>query len=288
MSSAGTLGCLLPPSLPLLIYGIIAQQDVAKLFIAGIVPGVLLATLFMVAVLWTVTRDRTKGPAGQAVSWRDRRRRLGKIWGVLLLFGVVVGGLYSGIFTATEAGGVGAMGAVLFTLARRRLTWNLLSGAMIEAGSMTATIFAVAFGGMVFANFITMSGLTAYLVATITALHMPVLGVILFIILIYVVLGSLMEALSIMLLTVPVFAAVLAPLGVNMTWFGIFVVMMIEIGMIHPPMGMNVFVVKAMVPDLSVATIFRGTIPFLAANLLALALLVSFPALATWLPNLAH
>ncbi len=288
VSSAGSLGCLLPPSLPLLIYGIIAQQDVAKLFIAGIVPGLLLATLFMVAVYATVAHDAAKGPPGAPLPWNERLGRLSKVWGVLILFGLVVGGLYSGIFTASEAGGVGAMGAVLFTLSRRRLTIDLFRASAIEAGGMTAMIFAVAFGGMVFANFITMSGLTAALVSEIQALHLPILGVIGFIIVVYIILGSLMEALSMMLLTVPVFAAVLAPLGVNMIWFGIFVVMMIEIGMIHPPMGMNVFVVKAMAPDLSVGTIFRGTLPFLVANILALILLVLFPVLATWLPHLAR
>ncbi|MBV1708212.1 MAG: TRAP transporter large permease subunit [Hyphomicrobiales bacterium] len=288
VSSAGSLGCLLPPSLPLLIYGIIAQQDVAKLFIAGIIPGLMLAGLFMLAVYATVARDANKGPSGSPVPLGEKLRRLNKVWGVLVLFGIVVGGLYSGIFTASEAGGVGAMGAVLFTLSRRRLTLELFRVSVIEAGGMTAMIFAVAFGGMVFANFITMSGLTAALVSIITALHLPILGVIGSIVIVYIILGSLMEALSMMLLTVPVFAAVLAPLGVNMVWFGIFVVMMIEIGMIHPPMGMNVFVVKAMAPDVSVGTIFRGTLPFLAANILALALLVMFPALATWLPHMAH
>jgi TRAP-type C4-dicarboxylate transport system permease large subunit len=204
------------------------------------------------------------------------------------LFIVVVGGLYGGVFTASEAGAVGATGALGFAAARGKLTRIVLFDSMIEAGKTTAMIFAVAFGGMVFANFVTMSGLTSHLVSLIGDLHLPVGGVILVIVAIYIVLGSLMEAISMMLLTVPVFSAVLAPLGVNMIWFGIFVAMMIEIGMIHPPVGMNVFMVKTMMPELSIRTIFRGTIPFLVANLLALGVIVAFPDVATWLPGMSR
>jgi tripartite ATP-independent transporter DctM subunit len=288
VSSAGTLGALVPPSVPLLIFGVITQQDIGKLFIAGILPGVLLGILFMAAVWWTVFRDPSKGPAGPSMPWSERARRVSKVWGVVLLFIVVVGGLYGGVFTASEAGAVGATGALGFAAARGKLTRIVLFDSMIEAGKTTAMIFAVAFGGMVFANFVTMSGLTSHLVSLIGDLHLPVGGVILVIVAIYIVLGSLMEAISMMLLTVPVFSAVLAPLGVNMIWFGIFVAMMIEIGMIHPPVGMNVFMVKTMMPELSIRTIFRGTIPFLVANLLALGVIVAFPDVATWLPGMSR
>lgn len=282
VSSAGTLGALMPPSVPLLIYGIVAQQDIAKLFIAGILPGILLGSLFMLAIRWTVLRRPGVAPAGPALPWRERVSKVSKVWGIALLFVLVMGGLYSGIFTATEAGAVGAVGALVFTLLRRRLTWRVLRESLVEAGRTTAMIFAVAFGGMVYANFVTMSGMTSNLITLIAQLHLPVIGVIIFIMAVYVVLGSTMEAISMMLLTVPVFAAVLAPLGVNLIWFGVFVAMMIEIGMIHPPMGMNVFMVKTMMPDLSLRAIFAGTFPFLVANFLALAILVAFPAIATW------
>lgn len=288
VSSAGTLGALVPPSIPLLIYGIITQQDIAKLFVAGILPGILLGTLFMAAIWWTVRRNPGLGPAGPALLWVDRRRRMAKVWPIVLLFALVMGGLYSGIFTANEAGGIGAAGALLFTALRRKLSWSVLIESLVEAGRTTALIFAVAFGGMVFANFVTMSGLTGGLVSLISGLHLPVTGIILVIMAVYVVLGSMMESISMMLLTVPVFAAVLAPLGVSMLWFGIFVAMMIEIGMIHPPIGMNVFMVQTMMPELSVRTIFAGTIPFLVANFAALALIIAFPAIATWLPAFAR
>lgn len=288
VSSAGTLGALVPPSVPLLIYGIVTQQDIAKLFVAGILPAILLGTLFMLSIWWTVSRNPSLGPAGPQLGWAERLRRISKVWPIVLLFLIVMGGLYSGIFTANEAGGVGAAGATLFTAVRGKLRWSILVDSLCEAGRTTAMIFAVAFGGMVFANFVTMSGLTGGLVALVGGLHLPVTGLIVVIMLVYVVLGSMMEAISMMLLTVPVFAAVLGPLGVSMLWFGVFVAMMIEIGMIHPPIGMNVFMVKTMMPELSTRTIFAGTIPFLVANFVALGMIIAFPMLATWLPAFAR
>ncbi len=286
VSSGGTLGALIPPSFPLLIYGVLTDQDIGKLFIAGIGPGLLLGALFLLAIWWTVRRDPAKGPRGVRVDWPTRFAKLGKIWGVLALFTLVVGGLYGGIFTATEASSIGATGALVFAASRRKLSWPLVLESLVEAGKTTAMIFAIAFGGMVFSNFITLSGLTATLVAWIHALHLPLLGVIAVITCIYIVLGSLMEALAMMLLTIPVFAAVVQPLGANMIWFGIYVAMMMEIGMIHPPVGMNVFMVKTMLPDLSIRTIFRGTIPFLVANVVALVVVILVPGIALGLVTL--
>ena len=286
VSSAGTLGALVPPSVPLLIYGIITQQDIGHLFIAGIVPGLLLGLLFLAAIAWTVFRHPERGPAGERSDWPTRLRCLSKVWGVLALFTLVVGGLYSGIFTANEAGGIGATGALAFAALRRRLSWRAVYESLLEAARTTGMIFTIIFGGKVFANLVTMSGLTASLVDWIQSLQLPATGVIGVIVLIYVVLGSLMEGLSMMLLTVPVFAAIVQPLGVDMIWFGIFIAMMIEIGMIHPPVGMNMFMVKTVMPELSLSTIFVGTVPFLVANLFALALLIAAPGMALLLGQL--
>lgn len=286
VSSGGTLGALIPPSFPLLIYGVLTDQDIGKLFIAGIGPGLLLGTLFLLSIWWTVRRDPSKGPPGDRASWSTRFRKAGKIWGVLVLFLLVVGGLYSGIFTATEASSIGATGALVFAGIRRKLTFATLLESLVEAGKTTAMIFSIAFGGMVFANFITLSGLTGTLVDWIQSMHLPLLGVIVVITGIYIVLGSLMEALAMMLLTIPVFAAIVQPLGANMIWFGIYVAMMMEIGMIHPPVGMNIFMVRTMLPELSISTIFRGTIPFLAANVIALVLVILVPGIALGLVGL--
>jgi C4-dicarboxylate transporter DctM subunit len=286
VSSAGTLGALVPPSVPLLIYGIITQQDIGKLFIAGIVPGILLGLMFMAAIWWTVFRHPTRGPAGDRTAWPERLRRLSKVWGVLVLFLVVVGGLYSGLFTATEAGSIGAIGSLAFAASRRKLSIRVAFESLCEAAKTTGMIFTIIFGGKVFANLVTLSGLTSALVEWIHSLHLPALGVVLVIVLIYIILGSLMEGLSMMMLTVPVFAAIVQPLGIDMVWFGIFVAMMMEIGMIHPPVGMNMFMVKTVLPDLSLKTIFIGTVPFLISNIIALVALITFPAIALTLGRL--
>ena len=286
VSSAGTLGALLPPSVPLLVYGIITQQDIGKLFIAGIVPGALLGLMFMGAIWWTVFRYPERGPAGPHTAWPQRLRSLSKVWGVLALFLIVVGGLYGGFFTATQAGSIGAFGSLLFALARRKLNLRIAFDALCEAAKTTGMIFTIIFGGKVFANMVSISGLTSQLVDGIQSMHLPAIGVIIVIVLIYIVLGSLMEGLSMMLLTVPVFAVIVQPLGIDMIWFGVFVVMMMEIGLIHPPVGMNMFMVKTVMPDLSLKTILIGTIPFLFANIIALALLIIFPAIALSLGRL--
>lgn len=286
VSSAGTLGALIPPSVPLLVYGIITQQDIGKLFIAGIVPGIMLALMFMAAIWWTVFRHPERGPAGDHTGWPERLRKLSKVWGVLALFVLVVGGLYSGLFTATQAGSIGALGSLLFAMARRKLSLRIAYDALCEAAKTTGMIFTIIFGGKVFANMVTVSGFTTQMVNGIQSLALPAIGVILVIVLIYIVLGSLMEGLSMMLLTVPVFAAIVEPLGINMIWFGVFVVMMMEIGLIHPPVGMNMFMVKTVMPDLSLKTILIGTIPFLIANIIALGFLIAFPNIALFLGRL--
>ncbi len=283
VSSGGTLGALIPPSVPLLIYGIVTQQDIGKLFVAGIGPGLLLCLAFMASVWFTVQRNPAMGPAGERSGWKQRIEKLSRVWPVLALFLLVVGGLYIGVFTATEAAGIGATGAMLFALWRRKLNRKVFVEALVEAGKTTAMIFTIAFGGLIFANYVTLSGLTGSLVDWIQSLHFPTIGVILVLVLIYMVLGAVMESLSMMLLTVPVFAAIVQPMGVDMVWFGVFVVMMIEIGMITPPVGMNAFMVKSMLPEVSLATVFRGTTPFLVSNLITLALVIAFPAIALWL-----
>jgi len=280
VSSAGTLGALIPPSVPLLIYGILTQQDIGALFIAGIVPGILLGLMFMVAVRWTVFRYPERGPVGDRSSWSVRIRLLGRVWGVLAIFLLVMGGLYGGFFTATEAASIGAGGSLLFAISRKKLSFRTYVESLLEASKMTGMIFTILFGGKLFANFIVLSGLTNTMVTWIQAQHFTGLEVILVIVLIYVLLGSVMEGLSMMMLTVPIFAAIVEPLGINMIWFGVFVVLMMEIGLIHPPMGMNIFMVKTIMPELQLRTIFVGSLPFLATAVVTLMILILFPGLA--------
>jgi C4-dicarboxylate transporter, DctM subunit len=280
VASAGVLGVLIPPSVPLVIYGLMTDTDIRKLFIATVVPGLLLALLFVAAVAITVARKPSWGPAGTRRAWPQRFASLKGVWGVLVLFVAVMGGLYSGIFTATESAAMGAAGALLIALVRRRMSAAALLGCLVGAAKTTAMIFAIVFGAFVFANFIALSGMTAALVAWIEGLHMGPIGVLLAMALIYLALGAVMESLSLMILTIPVFYGVATSLSIDPIWFGIFVVMMIEIGMLTPPLGMNVFTVKTMNPEVPIRSIFQGTIPFVTANLVAVLVLIAFPALA--------
>ena len=280
VASAGVLGVLIPPSVPLVIYGLMTDTDIRKLFIATVIPGLLLTLFFIISVAVTIALRPHWGAPGPRAAWTERMKRLRGVWAVLLLFASVMGGLYGGVFTATESAGIGAMGALLIAMARRKVSFSTFIADLVGAGKTTAMIFIIMFGALTFANFITLSGMTGVLVEYINSLNVGAIGVLIVIAIIYLVLGCLMESLSLMILTVPVFLPVAVAAGVNPIFFGIFVVMMIEIGMLTPPVGMNVFTVKSMNPSIPISTIFKGTIPFLIANFAAVASLVAFPQLA--------
>jgi len=280
VASAGVLGVLIPPSVPLVIYGLMTDTDIRKLFIATVIPGLLLTLFFIFSVAVTIALRPHWGAPGPRASWLERMKRLRGVWAVLLLFAAVMGGLYGGVFTATESAGMGAMGALLIAMARKKVSFRTFIEDLVGAGKTTAMIFIIMFGALTFANFITLSGMTGVLVDYINALNVGAVGVLIAIAVIYLILGCLMESLSLMILTVPVFLPVAVAAGINPVFFGIFVVMMIEIGMLTPPVGMNVFTVKSMNPSIPISTIFKGTIPFLVANFAAVAALIAFPQLA--------
>lgn len=279
VASGGVLGVLIPPSVPLVIFGLLTETDIRKLFIATIIPGLLLLLLFIAAVWLTVLINPKLGPRGQRLPLGRRFAALKGVWSTVLLFAFVMGGLYGGVFTATECAGMGAVGALLIGIARRRMTARVLTDCLVETGRTTAMIFAIVFGALAFANFITLSGMTYQLVEWIQGSGLSVLGVLLAMVVIYLVLGALMESMGLLLLTAPVFTAVAVEMGINPVWFGIFVVMMIEIGMLSPPVGMNVFTVKTLLPEVRLSTIFRGVMPFVAANLIAVGLIIAWPQL---------
>lgn len=280
VASAGVLGVLIPPSVPLVIYGLMTDTDIRKLFIATVLPGILLALLFVASVGLTIVIRPAWGPAGPRAGWTARITALKGVWGVLLLFALVMGGLYSGIFTATESAAMGAAGALLIAIFRRKMSGSALLECLVEAGKTTAMIFAIIFGAFVFANFIALSGMTSALVDWIQSLQVGPVGVVLAMALVYLLLGAVMESLSLMILTIPVFYSIATSVGIDPVWFGIFVVMMIEVGMLTPPLGMNVFTVKTMNPDIPISLIFKGTLPFVVANLVAVSALIMFPQLA--------
>lgn len=286
IAAGGTLGILIPPSVPMVIYGLLAGADIGSLFIAGVLPGIMIMLMFMATVSLVVRLDPDKGAPGPRVAWHERLTRLRAIWGVLLLFVLIIGGIYFGVFTPTEAAGVDAAGALIFGLLQRRIGWRDLLAALVESGITTGMVFLVLFGALVFSSFINLAGLTEALRDWVTSFDTSPMAVILAICLIYLVMGCVFDSLAILVLTVPLFASILGGMGVDLVWFGIIVVIVVELGLITPPIGMNVFVVSAATPGLTVWTVFRGVWPFVLAMLAGLGLIIAFPAIALWLPSL--
>jgi tripartite ATP-independent transporter DctM subunit len=242
--------------------------------------------LFLGAVRWTVWRHPEHGPAGAPLEPEAKRRALRVVWPVLGLFVLVLGGIYGGIFTPTEAAGIGAFGAMVISILRGHLrTFDEWVSTLAEAARTTATLFIVIFGALVFAEFINLSGLPYGLLDVVDGMHLSPDGLVLAVVLIAIFMGMIFESIGILLLLVPVFLPALYHAGVNMIWFGIVVVLVTELGLITPPIGMNVFVVKAVMPDLKLARIFAGVTPFIGAILVALVLIFMFPSIATFLPK---
>lgn len=284
IAAGGTLGILIPPSVPLVIYGILTESDIGKLFVAGVVPGLLLILAYIGAVSVVTAIRPELGPPGERVPVADRWRQLARVWGVVALFALILGGIYLKVFTSTEAAGIGAAGALFFALARRRLSWQDFLSALVEAGVMTGMIFVVVFGAMVFANFVNLAGLTRTMVDVIQSLNWSPVSIVMLMCAIYLVLGCVFDALAMLLLLVPIFTAILAPFGVDLVWFGIVTIIAIEIGLITPPIGLNVFVVKTVVGDVNIWRIFSGVWPFVLASAVILLLVIFVPGLTLWLP----
>lgn len=286
IAAGGTLGILIPPSVILVIYGLITNASVGKLFIAGILPGLVGVLFYLAAVRYVVTRDPAAGPAGEKTSWAERGWALLNVWATLGLFGFVIGGIYIGVFTPTEAAGMGAAGAILIAAFRRVLSIRVLMEVTREAALTTAKLFMVVFGAMIFSNFVNRAGLPDALIGVVQSFDVSPLGVIFIILAIYLVLGCVFESLSMILLTVPIFAPLVEALGFDLVWFGILVVVATEISLITPPIGLNVFVLKGVLKDVSVKTIFKGVTPFWIADILRLILLALVPSIALLLPSL--
>jgi tripartite ATP-independent transporter DctM subunit len=287
IAAGGTLGIMIPPSVPLVIYGIIAEQDIGKLFMAGVLPGLLLVALFMGAVAVTVRFNPEAGPAGDPLPPEDVRRALRSVWPVIGLFVLVLGGIYGRIFTPTEAAGVGAFGAAVIAFLRGHLrTLTEWRESLVEATKTTATLFIVIFGALVFAQFINLSGMPFDLLDLVEDLQLTPVQLVIFVAFVAVLMGMIFESIGILLLLVPVFLPALSASGVDMIWFGIIVVLVTELGLITPPIGMNVFVVKSMMPDIRLAQIFKGVTPFIAADLVGLVIVFAVPPVAIFLPKL--
>jgi C4-dicarboxylate transporter, DctM subunit len=285
IAAGGTLGIMIPPSTILVIYGIVTETHIGKLFAAGVLPGLLCALLMMAAVVVITWRDPSAGPAGERTPWPERWRAVRNIWGVALLVVIVLGGIYGGVFTATEGAGIGASGAFFFALARRALSWRVLLEVLIESARTTAMLFAILIAAMIFSGFINFTTMPGDLKDWLLQLGLPPLAIVAAMMAIYVLLGTIMEELSMVLLTIPVFFPIVTGLGFDPVWFGVLIVLVVQIGLISPPVGMNLFVLSALLKTVPMAQIFRGVWMFVAALVAALALVLEFQPLALWLPG---
>jgi C4-dicarboxylate transporter DctM subunit len=284
--AGGTLGILIPPSVVMVIYCIATEQSIGAMFAAGVLPGIV-AMLFYVAAAWLITARNPKlGPPGEKSTGAERWAALRGIWAVLVLFALVMGGMYGGFFTPTEAAGVGAAGGFLFALFSGNLGWTGLREVLSESARTSAMLFTIVIGASLFSAFMNFTTLPNDLRAFITQFQVNPILVIVAICVVYLILGTAMEEISMMLLTLPIFFPVVTHLGFDPIWFGILVVCMIEISMISPPVGMNLFVINALFPQVSTRDVWRGVMPFVLADVLRVAVLIAFPVIALFLPRL--
>ena len=285
IAAGGTIGIMIPPSVIFTLYGIMTETDIAKLFMAGILPGLLAIAMYSVTIQLVGLARPQWLPRGERWSWSARWASLRNIWPIALLFVFVLGGMYGGFFTATEAAGMGAMGALLLGVVRRTLNPAQIIESLVEALKVTASIFVVVIGAFLFGYFLTITQTTQALVAWMSALPIGAYGVLTMILIGYFILGAVMDELAMILLTVPIVFPVITQLGFDPIWFGVIIVMAVTLGMICPPVGINVFVINSIARDISLPRIYRGVAPFIASDLLRLVILVVFPAISLALPQ---
>ena len=285
VAAGGTLGIMIPPSTVLAVYGLITEQDIGKLFIAGVVPGIVAVAMYIVTInIIGIVRPNFL-PTGRRTTWAERLDSVRDIWAVILLFIFVIGGIYAGIFTATEAAGCGAGGAFIIAVLRRRLSLADFWKSCIETVRTTAAVFTILIGALIFGYFLTITQTPQKVTEFLTGLGLGPYGVLILIMLMYLVLGCIMDAMAMIILTIPIVFPVIKQLGFDPIWFGVIIVMTVELGLIHPPVGMNVFVIKSVIKDVKLTTIFYGVLPFVITDILRLAILIAFPILAMWLPS---
>lgn len=285
VAAGGTLGILIPPSIGFVIYGIITEQSIGKLFMAGILPGILLAALFILAIYLQCRFNPKMGPKGAKTTWNEKFTSLYSTWPMLFLFALVMGGIFYGIFTPTEAGGIGAFGAFIIALIKKKLNMQTLIESMLATGSMTAMIFLVIIGASIFSSFLALTGIPMLLADSIVTLALPKIIILIIIILIFIALGCVMDCFSIMILMVPILFPIILALEFNPIWFGVVMVIVLELGLITPPVGLNVFVIKGAAPEVPLTTIFKGIWPFMIAAVACIAIIILFPQIVLFLPS---
>jgi tripartite ATP-independent transporter DctM subunit len=284
IAAGGTLGILIPPSTVMIIYGMLTEQPIATLFIAGILPGILLCVLFMLSIYIMAKLKPALGPPGPRFTIKERIYSLKDTWSILCLFLLVIGGLYTGWFTPTEAAGVGAFGAFVITIIKRRLTWDNLTNSLADTTRTTAMVFLILIGAHILGYFLAISQIPdqlSILAAESGLNRYIVLAILIFA---YIVLGCFMEGLAIMVLTIPIVYPMVLDMGFDPIWFGVIITLVMEMSLITPPVGINVFIISGIAKEVPMYTIFRGILPFWFAMLVCIILLVIFPQIALFLP----
>ncbi len=285
VAASGTLASLIPPSVILVIYGIITEQSIGALLIGGFIPGVVSAAIYAGMIYTRVKLFPELGQLQPKVSWKKKFFAIKGTWGVLVLIVLIIGGIYSGVFTPTEAGGAGAFGAFLMALSMRRLTWTQFKESLLETGRTTIMIFSIIVGVLIFVRFLALTGLPTTFAEFVLDLPIPSVLILILILCIYVFLGMFLDAIGMMMLTLPIVFPAVTALGYDPIWFGIIVVKMCEICLITPPVGLNCYIVRSVAPDIPLEEIFRGIIPFMAMDILTVALFIAFPQIITFLPS---
>ncbi|MBW2608857.1 MAG: TRAP transporter large permease [Deltaproteobacteria bacterium] len=287
VAAGGTLGILIPPSVVFIVYGFLTGSSIGKLFIAGIIPGILIALIFLTLIYVRCRINPDIGPRGPSSTWKEKIRSLLGVWGMLALFILIIGGLYLGVFTPSEAGAIGASGAFIIMVFKGRLTWLGLSSSLVGTIKTTAMIFMILIGAQVFNGFLTLSGIPAMIAAAMGNLPVPNHVVLIIILLVYIPLGMMMDGLPMILLTLPTLFPIVVDLGFDPIWFGVLTCVMCELSNITPPMGMNLYIIKGVSGgQVSIQEVIMGAIPFSIALLICLAILVTVPQISLFLPGL--
>jgi tripartite ATP-independent transporter DctM subunit len=285
VAASGTLASLIPPSVILVVYGIITEQSIGALLVGGFIPGVVSAVIYAGMIYTRVKLFPELGEVQPRASWKGRFVSLRRTWGVLLLIFLVIGGIYSGVFTPTEAGGAAAFSAFLMALSMRRLTWAQFKESLLETGRTTIMIFAIIVGVLIFVRFLALTGLPTRFAEFILALPVPRLLILILILCVYIFLGMFLDAIGMLMLTLPIVFPAVVALGYDPIWFGIIAVKMCEICLITPPVGLNCYIVRSVAPNISLEEIFRGVIPFVAMDILTVGVFIAFPQIITFLPS---
>ena len=286
LAASGTLGILIPPSVIFIFYGVMTETSIGALFIAGIVPGILTATMFSAIIYFLCLFRRDLGPPGPVGTWKERTDALKRLGPIIGLFVLVIGGIYGGIFTPTEAAGVGCSGVLVSAFPRRRLNIRDIRKALGDTVLISVMLFAIIVGGYVFARLMAITGLTESIVEILVGMELGRGGFLFLLVLLYLVLGAMLDVFGMLVLSIPFVMPVVLALGIDPVWFGVFVVIMAEVALVTPPIGANVFVMRRIAPDVPMEDIFKGVAPFVLGEFLVILLLILFPVLALWLPSM--